>query len=185
MMQADSASSYTEAFHVDRTPQVAFEAITNVRGWWSQGVQGVTDEVGAEFEYSFQDVHRSRIRVTELVPGRRVAWHVLDNYLNFVDDQSEWQDTKMIFDISATDAGTEVRFTHVGLVPEYDCYDVCSNAWGGYISGSLRNLIMTGQGQPNPKEDGSAPAHQAAATVARARLVPQTLGLADLADGRS
>ena len=63
--------------------------------------------------------------------------------------------------------GAEVRFTHVGLVPQYECYDVCSNAWSGYLGGSLRNLINTGKGQPNPKEGGDAPAHQHAADVAR------------------
>lgn len=33
------------------------------------------------------------------------------------------------------------------------CYDVCSDAWGGYITGSLRDLITTGEGQPNPSEE--------------------------------
>ena len=42
---------------------------------------------------------------------------------------------------------TEVRFTHVGLVPSYECYSVCSDAWGLYINGSLRNLITKGKGK--------------------------------------
>ena len=33
-----------------------------------------------------------------------------------------------------------------GLVPEYECYDVCSNAWGNYITGSSRKLITAGKG---------------------------------------
>jgi hypothetical protein len=48
---------------------------------------------------------------------------------------------------------TEVRFTHVGLVPGHVCYGACSNAWGSYINGSLRSLITTGKGQPNEKEN--------------------------------
>jgi hypothetical protein len=40
-----------------------------------------------------------------------------------------------------------------GLVPAYECYDVCSNAWGQYITGSLRKLITTGTGEPNPVEE--------------------------------
>lgn len=47
----------------------------------------------------------------------------------------------------------QVRFTHAGLVPAYECYDVCSNAWGEYITGSLRKLITTGKGEPNPVEE--------------------------------
>jgi uncharacterized protein YndB with AHSA1/START domain len=167
MTQADQ--NFTATFSVDRPPQEAFEAITNVHGWWSEGVMGVTDQVGGEFDYRFQDVHRCRVRVTELVPGRKVAWHILDNHFNFISDQTEWKDTQVVFEISEKDSGAEVRFTHVGLVPQYECYDVCSNAWGGYITGSLRSLINTGKGQPNPKEDGDAPDHQEAATVARAK----------------
>jgi hypothetical protein len=167
MTQADQ--NYSATFSVDRTPQEAFEAITNVRGWWSEGIVGVTDQVGGEFDHRFQDVHRCRVRVTELVPGRKVAWHILENHFNFISDQTEWKDTQVVFEISEKDSGAEVRFTHVGLVPQYECYDVCSNAWGGYITGSLRSLINTGKGQPNPKEDGDAPDHQDAATVARAK----------------
>ncbi|MFI0445933.1 SRPBCC domain-containing protein [Actinomadura sp. 6N118] len=177
MMQA--AENFTTTFPVDRTPQEAFEAITNVRGWWSQGVEGVTDQAGGEFDYRFKDVHRCKVRVTELVPGQKVAWLILDNYFNFIDDQAEWKNTEVVFEISEKDGGAEVRFTHVGLVPQYECYDVCTNAWGGYIAGSLRNLINTGTGQPNPKEDGNAPAHQHAATVHRAKRSPQATSLAD------
>ncbi|MEU5994654.1 SRPBCC domain-containing protein [Spirillospora sp. NPDC047418] len=168
MMQVDRERSFATTFAVDRSPQEAFEAITDVRGWWSQGVEGVADRVGGEFDYRFKDVHRCRIRVTELVPGRKVAWLVLDNYFNFTDDQAEWKDTEVVFEITENGGGAEIHFTHVGLVPQYECYDVCANAWAGYIGGSLRNLITTGEGQPNPKEDGDAPAHQHAATAARA-----------------
>lgn len=160
MMQA--TRDFSSTFSVDRTPQEAFEGVTNTRGWWSENIEGVTDQVGGEFGYQFKDIHRCTIRVTELVPGRRVKWLVLDNYFNFITDQAEWKGTEVVFDISEKDGGAEVRFTHIGLVPEYECYDVCSNAWGGYISGSLRDLINTGKGQPNPKE-GNAPAHQQAA----------------------
>jgi len=162
-------NDFTATFTVERTPQEAFEVITNVRGWWSEEVEGVTDQVGGEFVYRYQDVHRCTVRVNELVPGRKVAWHVVDNYFNFIQDQGEWKDTDIVFEISERDGGAEVRFTHVGLLPEHECYDVCSSAWGGYIGGSLRNLIVTGQGQPNPREDGNAPAHQDAATEQRVK----------------
>lgn len=172
-------SDFTTAFTVERTPREVFEAITNVRGWWSQEVEGVTDQVGGEFEYHYQDVHRCTICVTELVPGRKVAWLVLANYFNFIEDQTEGQDTQVVFEISETAGGAEVRFTHVGLAPQYECYDVCSNAWGGYLGGSLRNLINTGEGQPNLKEAGDAPAHQHAAAVLRSGSSRQAGGPPD------
>lgn len=168
MMQAESARNFTTTFSVDRSPQEAFEGIVNVRGWWSEDAEGVTDRVGGEFVHRYQDVHRCTVRVTELVPGRRVAWLVVDNYFNFIEDQAEWKGTEIIFEITEKGGGAEVHFTHVGLVPQYECYDVCSNAWGGYLGGSLRNLINTGTGQPNPAAGGAAPSHQDAASELRA-----------------
>jgi len=169
-LQEQPEQHYTTRVAVGRTPQEAFDGIVNVRGWWSEMVEGAADRVGEVFDYRFQDVHRCRVRVTELVPGRKVAWHIEENYFDFLEDQAEWTGTDLVFEIQEADGGAEVVFTHVGLVPQYECYDVCSNAWGGYIDGSLRSLIETGEGQPNPKEDGDAPAHQAAASVERAKL---------------
>ncbi|HTO32022.1 MAG TPA: SRPBCC domain-containing protein [Pararhizobium sp.] len=141
--------NFTTAFTIEQTPEAAFAAITDVRGWWSQDIDGPTDQAGKAFKYRFHDIHRCEIQVTELVPGRKVAWLVLDNDFNFTQDKSEWKGTEMIFDISRKDNLTEVRLTHRGLVPEYECYDACSNGWTTYVNGSLRDLIVTGTGQPN------------------------------------
>jgi hypothetical protein len=145
--------NYTTTFTVDQTSEEAFAAINNVRGWWSEEIEGNTDKLGAEFKYHYQDVHRCAFKITEFVPGKKVVWYVLDNYFNFVKDKTEWTGTDVVFEIATKGDKTEVRFTHVGLVPAYECYDVCSNAWGSYITGSLRNLISTGKGQPNPIEE--------------------------------
>ena len=94
------------------------------------------------------------MKLTEIVPNQKVVWHVLDNYFNFTKDKTEWKGTEISFEISRKGNKTEIRFAHVGLVPEYECFDVCSNAWGSYINGSLRSLITTGKGKPNQKEKG-------------------------------
>ena len=146
------SASFTAAFSVDQTPEEAFRAISNVRGWWSEDIEGGTGKEGSEFTYRYKDAHRCRIRVTGLVAGERVAWRVLDNYFDFTRDKSELNDTEIHFEITARDGKTEVRFTHVGLVPEYECFDVCSSSWDFYLYTSLRALIRTGHGLPNHKE---------------------------------
>ena len=145
---------FTAAISVEKTPEEAFDAIKNVRGWWSEDIEGGTDKLGDEFTYRYKDVHICKIKIAELIPGKKVVWHVLDNRFNFTKDKNEWKGTDVIFEVSKKGDKTEVRFTHRGLVPEYECFDVCSNAWGSYINGSLRSLITTGKGQPNPKEKG-------------------------------
>ena len=143
--------NYTATFTVDQTPKEVFAAITNVRGWWSGNIEGGTDKLGDEFTYRYEDIHYSKQKITELIPGKKRSWLVLDSYLSFVKDKTEWNGTKVIFDITKKGDKTEVRFTHVGLVPQYECYDACTDAWSGYIKGSLRNLITKGKGQPNKK----------------------------------
>jgi hypothetical protein len=144
--------SLTISFTTDRTPEEAFAAINDVRSWWSGEIDGPTGELGAEFTYRYQDIHRSTQQITELVPGRRIAWHVTDGYLDFVEDKAEWTGTDITFDIAPAAGGAEVRFTHVGLVPAQPCFDQCSPAWNFYIGTSLRNRISTGHGEPNEKE---------------------------------
>jgi len=142
----------TTIFSVDQTPKEAFDAINNVRGWWSGEIEGSTDKLGEEFTYRYQDLHYSKQKIIELIPGKKVVWLVLDSTLNFVKDKSEWNGTKIVFEISKKGNKTEIRFTHVGLVPKHECYNACSDAWGFYINGSLRSLITKGRGEPNQKE---------------------------------
>src|SRR5258708_20602933 len=112
---------------VDQTQQEGFAAIHNVRGWWSGEIEGDNDKLGAEFTYRYKDVHRSKQKITEFIPGKKVVWHVLESHLSFVEDKSEWNDTDFIFDISEKEGKTEVCFTHIGLVPQSECYGICSN----------------------------------------------------------
>ena len=142
--------SFTATFLVDQTPAEVFAAINNVRGWWSGEINGDTDKLGAEFTYRVPDMHRSKQKISELIPGKKVVWHVIDATLSFVNNKREWKDTDIVFEIAGKGNKTEVRFTHIGLVPEYECYNDCSNAWGMLINGNLHKLITTGKVQPSP-----------------------------------
>jgi hypothetical protein len=143
---------FTTTIMVDQTPKQAFDAITNVRGWWSQNIEGGTSKLNDEFTYKYQDVHHSKMKLIEIVPGEKVVWKVLDNYFKFTKDKTEWIGNTISFDISKKDGKTQIVFTHHGLVPVYECYDICHDAWTGYIQNSLRDLITIGKGKPNPKE---------------------------------
>jgi Activator of Hsp90 ATPase homolog 1-like protein len=141
--------SFTTTFLVDQTPSEVFNAVNNPRGWWSEVIGGKTDELGAEFNYHFKEHHRCQLKIIEFIPNKKVVWYVLDNYFDFTQDKTEWTDTKISFEIAQQGKKTEVHFTHIGLVPHYECYNACSEGWNTYINGSLRNLITTGKGQPN------------------------------------
>ena len=141
--------NFTASFVVDQSPKEVFEAINNVRGWWSETVEGATDKVGAIFKYRHKDLHRSTQKIVELVPGRKVRWRVQEGYLSFVKDRQEWKGTEIVFDIARKDGKTQLRMTHVGLVPGLECFSDCSGGWSFYFGRSLRKLITTGKGQPD------------------------------------
>ncbi|HLO25616.1 MAG TPA: SRPBCC domain-containing protein [Geobacteraceae bacterium] len=149
-----NAQNFTTSFTVDESPEQVFDAINNVRGWWSGEIDGRTDKLGAEFTYKYKDLHRTKQKITEFVPAKKVVWHVVESHIAFVQDKHEWNGTDIVFEIAKNDGKTELRFTHVGLVPAFECYGECSGGWGFYINDSLRSLITTGKGQPNQKEKG-------------------------------
>jgi hypothetical protein len=148
------SKNFTSTILVDKNPETAFNAIKNFRAWWSEEIEGNTDKLNEEFFYHYQDVHLCKIKLIEIIPDKKLVYQVLDNQFNFVKDKSEWINTKLIFEITNENGKTKVQFTHEGLVPEYECYNVCHDAWTSYIQGSLQSLIITGKGKPNPQEGG-------------------------------
>jgi uncharacterized protein YndB with AHSA1/START domain len=153
----------TATFTIGRTPDEVFAAITNVRDWWNENVIGNTAVRHDEFVFTDDYTHAgetaqgkegirfARFRLTEVEPGKRVVWHVVDSYLTFVDDRGEWTDTDVVFDITANAQGTTLHFTHVGLTAAgSECFEACSRGWTFYITKSLPQLITTGTGQPIP-----------------------------------
>lgn len=134
-------SDFSTLLVVDQRPETVFDAINNVRGWWTENVEGSTEHLHDVFEVRFGDVHYSQQQLVEVIPNQKVVWLITDSCLNFISDKTEWTGTRVVFDITEKDGQTELRFTHEGLKPEIECYGACSNAWGGYIRSSLFNLI--------------------------------------------
>ena len=137
---------FTTTIKTEKTPKEVFDAVNDVRGWWQGEIEGSTDKLNDEFTYRYEEVHYSKQRIVEFVPGKKVVWLVTDSNLNFISYKSEWTGTKISFEISEAGNKTELRFTHIGLEPEIECYDACSNAWGQLIQHSLLSFINTGKG---------------------------------------
>lgn len=141
-----ATSNYSTTILVDKSKEEVFNDINNVRDWWQGEVEGNTEKLNEEFSYSVPGIHFSKQKIVESIPNERIVWDITDSKLSFVNDQSEWTGTKIVFEISEVNNKTQVRFSHLGLVPEFECYGDCSNAWKKLIEESLFSLITTGKG---------------------------------------
>lgn len=140
--------NYTTTIIVDQSPAKVFAFINNVRGWWSEKIEGCTDKAGEIFKYHFRDLHRREVRMDELIPGKKVAWTFADSYLNFTQDAAEWKGIRVVFDIARKGARPSSPLSAW-------CQSSSATApvpMAGEINGSLKDLITTSRGQPNKGE---------------------------------
>lgn len=141
-------NNYTASISVNVTPQEAFKAINNVTEWWTGDLQGASQKRNDEFSVRFNDIHVSTQKLIELIPDKKVVWLVTDSNLNFTKDRSEWTGTKISFEITSNNNKTQINFTHIGLVPEIECFTDCTKGWDYFIKGSLFKLLTEGKGTP-------------------------------------
>jgi hypothetical protein len=142
-----TTSDFTTSIVVHQTPKQVFNAINNPQAWWSGEITGSTDKLNDEFTYRYKDLHMSKQKIVEIIPNQKVAWHVTESQINYAEDKREWTGTKMIFEISELGDKTQLRFTHLGLVPQIECFESCSNSWSQLIRQGLFSLITTGKGK--------------------------------------
>ena len=142
--------NFTTTIIVDQTPEEVFNAVRNVRGWWSgyysEEIKGDTEKLNDEFSFrAGSGAHYSRQKLVEVIPNKKVVWLVTDSKLDFLEKKDEWTGTKVIFDISTKGNKTELAFTHEGLTPEIECYNSCAPAWSQYLQNKLLPLITKGK----------------------------------------
>lgn len=139
-------TNYSTTIFSDRSPAEVYDAVCNVRGWWSglygEDIQGDTSSLAGEFTFrAGGGAHYSKQRIVEAVPGEKVVWLVTDSALSFLQKKDEWVGTKITFSIGSQGSKTSLTFTHEGLTPAIECYDACSTAWGQYVREKLQGLV--------------------------------------------
>ena len=142
----------TEDFNCRITANVraeqAMQAISHVQLWWAKDFAGSAEKAGDVFKVKFGETFVD-FKITEFVRDARIVWTVTDCYLPWQNDKTEWTGTNVIFEIATNGGESTINFTHQGLVPEVECYEMCIKGWTGYVTGSLLNLLTTGVGQPS------------------------------------
>jgi hypothetical protein len=139
--------NFTCSIAVPVTAAAAFNAITNVQGWWAKNVEGDTQSPGGIFTVRFGET-RGSFKIAELIPGEKMIWQVTDCYLPIFKNTTDWAGTEIHWDIITAEDAALVIFTHVGLVPGKECYNDCVGGWAFYIKESLYKLVTQGEGLP-------------------------------------
>jgi hypothetical protein len=128
----------------DRESSVA--GIHNIRAWWAQDVEGNADKVGDRFTVRFGNTW-AIFEIVVMVKDE-IIWSVVDSYLDLLDDKKEWNDTKLICQITTVDQKTRIDLTHQGLTPEKQCFEDCTKGWNFYINNSLSGFLDRNEGLP-------------------------------------
>jgi uncharacterized protein YndB with AHSA1/START domain len=142
-----SRQNYTETIEVTKSPQEVFKAITvDVAKWWGgKDLTGSSIKLNDEFVINHGDPHYSKQKLVEVIPNQKVVWLVTESTLGWLkNDKREWTNTKMIFEVSSKGNKTMLHFTHEGLVPEKECYALCSQGWNMVITDWLLKFIKDG-----------------------------------------
>lgn len=140
--------SYSSRITTSLSPQETLERISNVSQWWAKNFEGDTKSVGDVFTVRFKNGDRYKMKVAEITPNKKIVWDVIDADQTWHNDRDEWVGTKIIWEIVSQNNKTEVKMTHVGLVPEFECFEECNQGWDYLIKQSLQNLFDNDKGVP-------------------------------------
>lgn len=130
------------------TPEEAFEKISRVSEWWAKDFEGKSEEPHGVFTVRFQNGDRYTLKVSEMIPNKKIIWEVIDCYQGWHNDHTEWVGTTIVWEVFPRTEGSEVQMTHVGLVPAFECFDTCSLGWKYLMEKSLLNLLNSSKGMP-------------------------------------
>lgn len=129
---------YTYRIETSKMADELFAIVLDVRKWWTglfaESIEGNSAAIGDEFSFSAGGgVHYSKQKLVELIPNKKVVWLVTESNLQFLEKPDEWNKTQISFEIEAHATGATLRFSHLGLQPQIECYDSCSSAWTQYL----------------------------------------------------
>lgn len=139
--------NFHRTINVNASAEEAMKKISQINLWWVKDISGKTEKLNDKFHIPMGKTFID-FQISELVPNKKVVWKVTDSDIHWLKDKKEWNGTEVVFEISEKEDSTQIDFTHIGLVPEIECYTVCEEGWNGHITKSLVKFINEGKGMP-------------------------------------
>jgi len=139
--------NFHKTIKVNASAEEAMKKISRVNKWWAKKVKGKTEKLNDKFNVDFGETFVD-FQISEVIPNKKVVWKVTDCNLHWINNKKEWNGTEVVFEISERKNSTQIDFSHVGLVPDAECYEDCKVGWTEHITGSLVKFINEGEGMP-------------------------------------
>jgi len=144
-----SEQSYSKEFWVAAIPEFVYRAITGeIHKWWTE-LSNKALQVGDKLTVQFEDKTSWSMVVTEAVENQSLVWQVIEanHDLQNISTKNEWKGTTIKWNIKENKSGSKILFTHEGLVPALECYNICEGGWEFFLE-SLKNYLNSGKGTP-------------------------------------
>lgn len=132
---------------IETTPDLLFKALTDpsqLSRWWARcrGSESASETI--TFYFGTGDNNACVMRVAELAKNQKVVW---------VCEDGPWIETeKFEFLIMKDPRGVALEFRNTGWPENEEFFMHCNAKWGFFLGVSLKNLLESGTGQPNPLE---------------------------------
>lgn len=122
--------------------------IDGLSKWWTSETSGVS-KVGEKITFTFKNASAEVIgemvmKVIALEKDKSVRWEVLEG-------PEDWIGTHIGFDLSVQDGMVILLFGHRGWKEVSESQAHCSMKWAIFLL-SLKDLVLTGKGQPSPHD---------------------------------
>lgn len=132
-------------------PPKVYKALTTqygIQSWWTKSCEvgtAVGEQITIRFGHTFKVM-----RIEALSLDTEVRWNVIDAHLVVpgLIRTTEWIGSTIAFQLMPQPNGiTRLHLEHIGLTPEVECYEICSQGWRQFL-GSLKSYVETGKGFP-------------------------------------
>lgn len=136
---------YQYRFRTSKSANEVFAHLINPAHWWvglfGEIIEGKSLQINDEYTFRAGDgIHYSNQKLIELIPDKKIVWLVTESNLSFLKSTNEWAGTSICFDIENFEGKTHITFTHIGLIPEIECYGSCTSAWAQYLQNLQHQL---------------------------------------------
>ncbi len=143
-----TGKGFTISTTVPQAPMEVYRAIVDPRLWWGKDIEGITDRVGAEWTYRYQDLHVSRQRTSVLEPvgGSSGMWSRRTSPSSRTGTSGKAPPSSSISNRAArAPRSPSPCRAYAGV----ECYEICTKSWSNLVMDSLAKLLADGAGRPD------------------------------------